>query len=66
VNVVLNGQPRTFDDAMTLAALVERLGLDRDVIAVELNRGVVRRGTYAGVVLRPGDEIEIVTLVGGG
>ena len=35
-------------------------------IAVERNREVVRRAEYAACVLQPGDEVEIVRLVGGG
>lgn len=66
MNVRLNGRAEVLDDAITLDELVERLGLRRDVIAVELNRAVVRRGSYEAVTLAPGDEIEIVTLVGGG
>jgi thiamine biosynthesis protein ThiS len=66
VKVRLNGAAREVRDAITLATLVEELDLRPDVIAVELNRAVVKRGTYSEKRLAPGDEIEIVTLVGGG
>lgn len=62
----LNGQPHEIMDAITVDALVEELGLDRAVIAIELNREVVRRAAYPERCLAPGDEVEIVTLVGGG
>jgi sulfur carrier protein len=66
VKIRFNGALRDIEDAITLAALVDELELNEDVIAVELNRAVVKRGTYAEKRLAPLDEIEIVTLVGGG
>jgi thiamine biosynthesis protein ThiS len=66
VKIRLNGQPREVDEAITVDGLVAALGLNRSVIAVELNREVVRRALYPERSLAPGDEVEIVTLVGGG
>jgi thiamine biosynthesis protein ThiS len=66
VKILLNGQPREVADAITVDGLVGALGLNRAVIAVELNREVVRRAVYPERSLAPGDEVEIVTLVGGG
>jgi thiamine biosynthesis protein ThiS len=66
VIIRLNGQPHEVTDAVTVEGLVDELGLDRSVIAVELNRMVVRRAAYPERCLAPGDEVEIVTLVGGG
>jgi thiamine biosynthesis protein ThiS len=66
VKIRLNGAERVVDDAITVDALVGALKLDRAVIAVEKNRVVIRRGTYAEATIGEGDEIEIVTLVGGG
>ena len=66
MTIVVNGDSREVTTETTLAGLVAGLGLDRTVIAVELNREVVPRATYAARTLEPGDRIEIVTLVGGG
>jgi sulfur carrier protein len=66
VKIRLNGETRDVPDAISVDALVATLGLDRAVIAVELNREVVRRARYPERTLAPGDEVEIVTLVGGG
>jgi thiamine biosynthesis protein ThiS len=66
VRVRLNGVVRDLEDAITLAALVDELDLNHEVIAVELNRAVVKRGGWDATRLSAGDEIEIVTLVGGG
>ena len=51
---------------MSLAALVERLGLDMRKIAVERNLEIVPRSAYAATELGEGDRLEIVNFVGGG
>jgi thiamine biosynthesis protein ThiS len=42
------------------------LALDIRKVAVELNREIVPRSTYAQVVLASGDTLEIVHFIGGG
>jgi thiazole synthase len=62
----INGEARDCAGPLSVADLVERLGHDSRKIAVEVNRSVVPRRDYAQHCLGEGDEIEIVTLVGGG
>lgn len=64
--IVLNGEPRPVAEGTTVAALVAALGLQPQQVAVEVNREIVPRGTHAQVLLRDGDQLEIVTFVGGG
>lgn len=66
IAIVVNGEPRSVDPGMTLAALAKSLGLNPEKIAVERNREIVPRSTLADVALAAGDEIEIVHFVGGG
>jgi thiamine biosynthesis protein ThiS len=66
VKIRLNGAAREVGEGVTLDRLVADLALDGSVIAVEINRAVVKRGAYPRTRLEPGDEVEIVTLVGGG
>jgi len=51
---------------MTVASLVEKLGLDARKVAIERNLEIVPRSTYASVALAEGDRLEIVNFVGGG
>jgi thiamine biosynthesis protein ThiS len=51
---------------LTLAALLEQLQVNRQHVAVELNRELVPREQHAERQLADGDVLEIVTLVGGG
>lgn len=66
LNVSLNGEPRALSCGATVRDLLEELKLDARYLAVEVNRRVVPRGQHAATALQTGDEIEIVTLVGGG
>ena len=66
IHVTLNGDARALPEALTIAALLERLAIDPRVVAVERNRRVIKRAAFGGTPVRDGDEIEIVNFVGGG
>jgi sulfur carrier protein len=64
----INGEARNFEDSagLTLADLLDRLGLKADRIAVELNRDIVPRDRWPQTALHEGDRLEVVHFVGGG
>ena len=62
----INGEPRDFDAPLTLAVLIEKLGMKSDRVAVELNRDIVPRDRWAQTQLADSDRLEIVQFVGGG
>lgn len=66
MNVTVNGAEKTVPDGCTLAQLVRELGLEKNPIAIEVNRRVVPRDRHGETRLAEGDRLEIVTLVGGG
>lgn len=66
MTVVLNGEERRCREGMTIADLVDELGLGKRRIAVEVNREIIPRDHYATHLLNAGDRIEIVHFVGGG
>ncbi len=66
MEIVLNGQPKTLADQITLAQLVEELGFTGKRIAVERNGDIVPKSLYATVNLAAADRLEIVVAVGGG
>ncbi|HWL95101.1 MAG TPA: sulfur carrier protein ThiS, partial [Phycisphaerae bacterium] len=61
----LNGELMHVPASTTLAALVA-IRSPRPPFAVEVNKSLVRRPHYESTLLREGDIVEIVTLVGGG
>ena len=66
MQIVLNGDRRELTGPQTVQALLEHLGIDARMVAVELNRVVVRRDRHAHTVVSDGAEVEIVAFVGGG
>lgn len=66
MTIILNGERRELADGTTLASLVAGLELKPEHVAVERNRTLIPRGDHARVMLSEGDQVEVVTLVGGG
>ena len=66
MRIKVNGQWREQADALSVAELLTELSLEPRRVAVERNKQIVRRANYAETSLADNDELEIVTLVGGG
>ena len=66
VSLTINGEDRSFDGAPTIQAILELLDVPADAVAVEVNRTIVPRSTHGHHRLADGDEVEVVTFVGGG
>jgi thiamine biosynthesis protein ThiS len=65
MNITVNGESRDLPEGETIRALVLRYNLSPEKVAIELNRRLLRSEKY-DVALKQGDEVEIVTFVGGG
>jgi len=66
MTILVNGQPREIEDGATVSKLLGELALTQPHVAVELNLDVVPRARHGDTLLREGDRLEVVTLVGGG
>ena len=66
IMIRVNGEHRRVTAEISFADLANELGLDPARVAVERNLEIVPRSTLAQVLVEDGDEIEIVTFVGGG
>ena len=66
MNIYVNGELRDVPENLTLAALLEWLKLPTDRVAVERNREIASRSTWAETLIQPGDRLEVVHFVGGG
>jgi len=62
----INGKDVELAAETALLDYLARLGLDPRAVAVEHNGEILQRDRYAGTVLRDGDVLEIVRMVGGG
>ena len=65
MRITVNGIEKHTADATTIRQLIEHAGLSPTKVAIELNRRLLRSEKY-DTPLNEGDEIEIVTFVGGG
>lgn len=66
LSIRVNGEHRRVHAGMTLLELAGDLGLEPAKVAVERNLQIVPRSTLAQVLVEDGDDLEIVTFVGGG
>ncbi len=64
--LTINGKERQLDGETDLTHYLETLGINLRAIAVAHNGTVLRREELSSVVLREGDQAEIVRAVGGG
>lgn len=65
VKITFNGEPKEVQSS-NVALLLKEFSLENKKLAVELNREIVKRGSYEQTSINSGDSIEIVTFVGGG
>lgn len=66
LSITLNGEKRTFPQALTLEALLAQLSIQKERVVVEHNLEIVPKDALGTRVMKDGDEIEIVQFVGGG
>ncbi len=64
--ITLNGSPVRVEKGATLYQLLQAHGVNVRRVAVELNRRILPRAEFGETPLRDGDEVEVVTFVGGG
>ncbi len=64
--ITLNGERRDWPQPQSVEQLLHALTLDARIVAVELNRLVVKRARFGATQVCAGDEVEIVSFVGGG
>ena len=65
MNLLVNGEQTSLADVATVSDLISALEIEGNV-AVEINREIVSRSAFNQHQLAEGDEIEIVTAIGGG
>lgn len=66
MRISVNGQQKDVQEGRTIAQLIEDLELRIEQVAVERNLELVPRSQFSQCLLQEGDQLEIVTLVGGG
>lgn len=66
MQIIVNGESHEIKDESTIKDLLTQLNLSSRYVAVERNLVLVPRAEHESCHLEPDDQLEIVTLVGGG
>jgi sulfur carrier protein len=66
ITLQVNGKPYDCEPQTQLPKMLEQLGLNPRLVAVEYNGEILPRQEWDNTKLQAGDRIEIVTIVGGG
>ncbi|MEO2021381.1 MAG: sulfur carrier protein ThiS [Pirellulaceae bacterium] len=66
MQITLNGQSHEVAEAITVSELLVQLGVQTRHVAVEVNLEIMPQPEHPSCVLQEGDQLEVVTLVGGG
>ena len=66
IQITVNGESVEIESPMTVEQLLDTVDVPPNYLAVELNADVVPREEYGDRMVNSGDDIEVVTLVGGG
>lgn len=66
VEVKVNGEEQTLEQAYTLDSLLEKMDQNKDGVAVAINDEVVPKSEWPNTQINQGDKIEILGAVQGG
>lgn len=66
MRIIVNGKEKNLGTVMTIANLLENMGLADKRVAVEINLEVIPRSRYPQYQLQDNDRVEIVRAIGGG
>jgi sulfur carrier protein len=66
ITVQVNGETRTCSYQTPLPDILQQLGFNPRLIAVEYNGEILHRQFWSDTKIQQGDRLEVVTIVGGG
>lgn len=66
MQIHLNGSLKTITKSMTVAKLLQELGVPAASVVVELNKTIIQPDCYIATSLHNYDQVELIRFVGGG
>ena len=66
MKIMVNGQERSLANPVTVAALLDELGMAGKRVAVEVNQEIVPRSRHGEYRINDSDRVEVVFAIGGG
>ena len=64
--IQLNGDPYEINNGTNLNELLNKLKIQKNKVAIEVNGEIVEKSKYPNLILNKGDKVEIVQFIGGG
>ena len=64
--IQLNGDSYEINDGTNLNELLNKLKIQKNKVAIEVNGEIVEKNKYPNLILNKGDKVEIVKFIGGG
>lgn len=66
MRIRVNGHDEECAEGTTLLAFLEAKGVNPSLVACELNMDIIRRARLGETVLKDGDVLEVLRMIGGG
>ena len=64
--IQLNGISYEINNGTNLSELLNKLKIQKNKVAIEVNGEIVEKNKYPNLILRKNDKVEIVHFIGGG
>ena len=64
--IQLNGSPYEINDGINLNELLNKLKIQKNKVAIEVNGEIIEKKKYPNLILNNDDKVEIVHFIGGG
>jgi len=65
ITIYINGEKKIIKP-QNLDTLIDNLNINKDNIAIEINRNIINKNNYKKYLLKNNDKVEIVNFIGGG
>ena len=64
--IQLSGDPYKINAGTNLDKLLNKLKIQKNKVAIEVNGEIIEKNKYQNLILNKGDKVEIVNFIGGG
>ncbi|RXK12510.1 thiamine biosynthesis protein ThiS [Halarcobacter mediterraneus] len=66
MNLIVNGEEKTFDANSTLQTIIDKLKIEEKVMAAAVNMEIVKKEQWNSYQPKENDKLELLQFVGGG
>jgi thiazole synthase len=66
IHIHINGESRQIQRSQSIESLLKILHLNKNNLAIEINRVIISKSDYNSTIIKPNDRIEVVNFIGGG